>query len=99
MAYLPFLDILRSYFEIKEGEQEFLIKRKMQERLRKFDEKLLSILSPLQDLLSLKIEDEEDLGVGQPANEIIQKLLRGLVDPVEVLDGQDERSFLAFSEE
>jgi class 3 adenylate cyclase/tetratricopeptide (TPR) repeat protein len=59
MAYLPFLDILRSYFEIKEGEQEFLIKRKMKERVRKFDEKLPSILSPLQDLLSLKVEDEQ----------------------------------------
>jgi tetratricopeptide (TPR) repeat protein len=59
MAYLPILDILRSYFEVKEGEQEFLIKRKMKERVRKFDEKLQSILSPLQDLLSLKVEDEE----------------------------------------
>lgn len=48
MAYLPILDILRSYFEIKEGEQEFLIKRKMRERVRKLDEKLQSILSPLQ---------------------------------------------------
>ena len=28
MAYLPFLDILRSYFDIKEGEREFLIKNK-----------------------------------------------------------------------
>jgi class 3 adenylate cyclase/tetratricopeptide (TPR) repeat protein len=59
MAYLPILEILRSYFEIKEGEQEFLIKRKMKERVWKFDEKQQSILSPLQDLLSLKVEDEE----------------------------------------
>jgi tetratricopeptide (TPR) repeat protein len=61
MAYLPILDILRSYFEIKEGEQEFLIKRKMKERVRKFDEKIQSILPPLQDLLSLKVEDEDYL--------------------------------------
>jgi class 3 adenylate cyclase/tetratricopeptide (TPR) repeat protein len=61
MAYLPFLDILRSYFEIKEGEQELLIKRKMRERVRKLDEELQSILPPLQDLLSLKVEDEEYL--------------------------------------
>jgi tetratricopeptide (TPR) repeat protein len=59
MAYLPFLDILRSYFEVKEGEQEFLIKRKMKERVRKIDEKLQSILPPFQDLLSLKVEDEQ----------------------------------------
>jgi class 3 adenylate cyclase/tetratricopeptide (TPR) repeat protein len=61
MAYLPILEILRSYFEIKEGEQELLIKRKMKERVQKFDEKLQSILSPLQDLLSLKVEDEQYL--------------------------------------
>jgi tetratricopeptide (TPR) repeat protein len=59
MAYLPFLEILRSCLEIKEGEQELLIKGKMQERVGKFDEKLQSILPPLQDLLSLKVEDEE----------------------------------------
>jgi hypothetical protein len=29
MAYLPILEVLRSYFGIKEAEQEFLIKRKM----------------------------------------------------------------------
>ena len=58
MAYLPILDILRSYFEIKEGEQEFLIKQKMHEKLAQLDEKLLDVLSPLQELLSLKIEDE-----------------------------------------
>jgi class 3 adenylate cyclase/tetratricopeptide (TPR) repeat protein len=61
MAYLPILDILRSFFEIKEGEQEFLIKRKMKEKGRRFDEKPQSILSPLQDLLSLKVEDEQYL--------------------------------------
>ena len=61
MAYLPILEILRSYFEIKEGEQEFLIKRRMKERVGKLDEKLQSILSPLQDLLSLRVEDESYL--------------------------------------
>ncbi len=61
MAYLPILDILRSYFEIKEGEQEFLIKRKMKRRVRKFDEKRQFILPPLQDLLSLKVEDKQHL--------------------------------------
>jgi class 3 adenylate cyclase len=61
MAYLPILDILRLYFEIKEGEQELLIKRKMKERVRKLEEKLQGNLSPLQDLLSLKVEDEQYL--------------------------------------
>jgi tetratricopeptide (TPR) repeat protein len=58
MAYLPLLDILRSYFEIKEGEQEFLIKKKMKERIFGLDEKLKTVLPPFQELLSLKVEDE-----------------------------------------
>ncbi|MGD0662146.1 MAG: adenylate/guanylate cyclase domain-containing protein [Syntrophorhabdales bacterium] len=58
MAYLPVLDILRSYFGIKEGEQEFSIKRKMKDRFSKFDEELKAILPPLHELLSLKVGDE-----------------------------------------
>ena len=51
MAYLPFLDILRSYFGIKEGEREFLINKKMKEKLAIID---ASLISPFQDLLSLE---------------------------------------------
>jgi len=58
MAYLPILDILRSYFEIKEGEREFVIKKNMKEKVLQLHEKLQNALSPFQDLLSLKIEDE-----------------------------------------
>jgi len=58
IAYLPILDILRSYFGIKEGEREFVIRRRMTETILQLDEKLKPILSPLQDLLSLKVEDE-----------------------------------------
>ncbi|HXX33849.1 MAG TPA: AAA family ATPase, partial [Thermodesulfobacteriota bacterium] len=58
MAYLPLLDILRSYFGIKEGEQEFLIKNKMKEKVFDLDEKLKTVLPPFQELLSLKVEDE-----------------------------------------
>jgi predicted ATPase len=58
MAYLPLLDILRSYFEIKEGEQESLIKKKMKEKIFEVDEKLKTVLPPFQELLSLKVEDE-----------------------------------------
>lgn len=39
MAYLPMLDILRSYFDIKEGDREFLIKKKMEEKVLDLDEK------------------------------------------------------------
>jgi class 3 adenylate cyclase/tetratricopeptide (TPR) repeat protein len=58
MPYLPILDILRSFFEIKEGEREAVIRRHLQERVLGLDETLLGTLPPLQDLLSLKVEDE-----------------------------------------
>jgi class 3 adenylate cyclase/tetratricopeptide (TPR) repeat protein len=58
MAYLPILDILKSYFEITEGEQESLIKQKMNEKILQLDETLLAVLSPLQELLSLIVEDK-----------------------------------------
>ncbi|MBA7690170.1 hypothetical protein ES703_98694 [subsurface metagenome] len=61
MAYLPFLDILRSYFDIKEGEREFIIKKNMGEKITQIDEKLKGILPPLHEILSLKVEDEEYL--------------------------------------
>jgi class 3 adenylate cyclase/tetratricopeptide (TPR) repeat protein/energy-coupling factor transporter ATP-binding protein EcfA2 len=58
MAYLPLLDILRSHFEIKEGEQESLIKKRMKEKIFQLDERLKTVLPPFQELLSLKVEDE-----------------------------------------
>jgi class 3 adenylate cyclase/tetratricopeptide (TPR) repeat protein len=61
MAYLPLLDIMRSCFGIKEGEREFLIKKKMTEKIAHFDEKLKAVLTPLQEILSLKVEDAEYL--------------------------------------
>jgi class 3 adenylate cyclase/tetratricopeptide (TPR) repeat protein len=59
MLYLPILDILRSYFGIEEGDREFIIKKKLHEKLLKLDEQFKSHLPPLQDLLSLKIDDEK----------------------------------------
>ncbi len=57
MPYLPVLDILRSYFEIKEGDREFLIK-KMKEKIFDLDETLKGLLPFFQELLSLKVDDE-----------------------------------------
>jgi tetratricopeptide (TPR) repeat protein len=59
MAYLPVLDILRSYFYIKEGDREFLIKRKMDEKILGLDEKLKGVIAPFQSLLSLMVDDED----------------------------------------
>ncbi len=59
MAYLPVLDILRSYFDIKEGDREFLIKKKMEEKILDLDVKLKDVIPPFQSLLSLKVDDED----------------------------------------
>ncbi len=58
MAYLPILDILRSYLGMKEGDREYLIKKKMREKIIQFDDKLQGILQALHELFSLKVEDE-----------------------------------------
>jgi class 3 adenylate cyclase/tetratricopeptide (TPR) repeat protein len=58
MPYLPILDLLRSFFEIREGEREMVIRKRVKERILGLDEKLQGIISPIQDLLSLKVEDE-----------------------------------------
>jgi tetratricopeptide (TPR) repeat protein len=59
MLYLPILDILRSYLGIEKGDREFIIKKKLQEKLLQLDEQFKNHLPPLQDLLSLKIDDEK----------------------------------------
>jgi len=61
MAYLPFLDMLRNYFDIKEGDREFVVKKKISEKVDRLDERLRGILPPLHEILSLKIENEEYL--------------------------------------
>ena len=58
MAYLPLLDILRSCFGIKEGEREYLINKKMKEKMLLLDEHLITALAPFQDLLSLEPDEE-----------------------------------------
>jgi class 3 adenylate cyclase/tetratricopeptide (TPR) repeat protein len=58
MAYLPILDILKSYFDIKEEDRESAIKKKMVEKVLQLDEKLQVVLPPFENLLSLKVADE-----------------------------------------
>ena len=57
MPYLPFLDILRSYFGIKEGDREYLINKKIKEKLASLDEHLVTAVAPFQDLLSVETDD------------------------------------------
>jgi class 3 adenylate cyclase/tetratricopeptide (TPR) repeat protein len=61
VAYLPILDILRSFFEIKEGMREYLVKRLLVKRINEIDANLHYALPPLHDLLSLTVEDKSYL--------------------------------------
>jgi class 3 adenylate cyclase/tetratricopeptide (TPR) repeat protein len=92
IAYLPFLDILRSYFVIKEGEREFLIKKKMEEKITQLDEKLKGILPPLHEILSLKVEDDEYLELEpQQKRERIFEAMRDLL----ILEAQNRSLILS----
>ena len=61
MAYLPVLDVLKSYFSITEHIKETTIKRQILDRIRKLDERLTYILPPIHELLSLSVDDESYL--------------------------------------
>ena len=52
----------------------------------------MGVLRPIKD-------DEEYGGVGKPADQVVEELLGGLVDPVEVLDDNDEGMGLALPDE
>jgi len=103
MAYLPFLDMLRAYFNITEGDREFIIKQKMKDKMAQLNGKLIDILPPIQDILSLKVEDELYLKLTPPqkrdrAFEAIRDLLiresqdRTLVMAIEDLHWIDKTS-------
>jgi len=80
MPYLPILDILRFYFEIKEGEREFVIKKNVREKIMQLDEKLQDILPPLYEILSLKVDDENYLSLQpQQRRERIFEAIRDLL--------------------
>ena len=51
MAYLPILDMLRSYFKLNETDQELVIKKKMKDKIFQLDNKLQGVLKPFEDLL------------------------------------------------
>jgi class 3 adenylate cyclase/tetratricopeptide (TPR) repeat protein len=59
MPYLPILDVTRSFIGVKEGEQEHVIRQKLKERILGLDPNLAHVIPPYQELLSLKVDDEE----------------------------------------
>jgi class 3 adenylate cyclase/predicted ATPase len=76
MAYLPILDIVRSYFEIKEGDREFIVRKKLKGRIFELEERFKNLLPPFQELLSLRVEDEAYLKLepGQKRERIFEAI-------------------------
>ncbi|MBM3298607.1 MAG: hypothetical protein FJY85_01480, partial [Deltaproteobacteria bacterium] len=61
--YLPFIDMLRCYFEIQETESAASIKRKLLSKLSRWEYGLEETLPPLQEILSLAVEDSSYLNL------------------------------------
>ena len=59
IIYKPILDIIKSSFEIEDGDREFIIRKKIKEKLTSLDEKLEHAIPSFQELLSLNADDEE----------------------------------------
>ncbi|MCK5097553.1 MAG: AAA family ATPase, partial [Desulfobacteraceae bacterium] len=59
ILYLPVLDILRSIFNIKDNDKEHIVKRKINDVIINLDENFSRLNPSFQDILSLKIDDEE----------------------------------------
>ena len=59
MAYLPILDILKSYFGIEEGDGEAIAKEKIGEKVMDLNGRLQGVIPPLQEVLSLRMDEED----------------------------------------
>jgi class 3 adenylate cyclase/tetratricopeptide (TPR) repeat protein len=58
VAYLPFLDILKTFFDFQEDDSEVEKNENLKIIILERDESLHEILPPIQDVLSLKVNDE-----------------------------------------
>lgn len=80
IPYLPFLRGLRSYFAIADSEDPSVATRRIEEKLLALDKRLADMLPPLQDILSLKVDDESYLGQEpQRKKERVFEAIRGLL--------------------
>jgi len=59
VSYLPVLDILKSYFGIKDDDKEAEIKVKLKRTIDALDENLQAALAPFEELLSVKVDSAE----------------------------------------
>ncbi len=60
-AYLPIVDMLKSYFSITEQTQDGAARKQIRERIQKLDGDLSHMRSPIDELLSLTVEEESYL--------------------------------------
>jgi class 3 adenylate cyclase/tetratricopeptide (TPR) repeat protein len=63
MPYLPVLDMIRTFIGIKEGEKEQTIQNGLQTRIIELGENLAHTIPPLQELLSIAVEDDTFAGL------------------------------------
>jgi class 3 adenylate cyclase/tetratricopeptide (TPR) repeat protein len=76
IAYLPFQEMLRSYFEIQESASAAEIRQIMRQKIRQLSEELINALSPLLDVLSVNPDDKtyHDLDPDQKREKIFEAL-------------------------
>jgi len=58
MVYMPILEILKTYFEITDEDREFLINKKIKQKMSALNEKIAGVIAPFQELFSIPVEDE-----------------------------------------
>ncbi|OEU63828.1 MAG: guanylate cyclase, partial [Desulfobacterales bacterium PC51MH44] len=79
MIYMPILEILKIYFDIKEEDRKFIINKKIKEKVAALDDKLAGVIPAIQDLLSLEVEDAAYLALEpKQKRELIFESLRDL---------------------
>ena len=79
IAYLPFLDILKSYFSIQEGQGDADITKNISEKVTLLKKEYSPFLLPaFQQLLSLKIVDESWYQIGPKSHFIGSALQTGI---------------------
>lgn len=58
LTYLPFLEVIRSFLQVREKDDEDEIQKKLSTAIVALDPSLTHVIAPLQALLSLRIDDD-----------------------------------------
>jgi len=70
ILYLPILDILKSIFNVKDDDKEFIAKRKITDAIFNLDDQLVSLTPSFHDILSINVDDQEYLKLEPKKNGI-----------------------------